>query len=83
MIEPTGSISAHGKTWPTYSREVVTIDVVGFGDASQNIEGLGPMIGSILRPYGYDVNFNRATLIEMSPEDQAEKNALDEKAVLG
>lgn len=83
MLEPAGTTYAHGRTWPMYSRAAYIVDVVGSVDAStvESAEKLAAELRIVLDRYGVEVKVNPVTVLFMQPEDQAEKNALDEQAI--
>lgn len=80
--EQSGTLTAHGKTWPMYSRPVYAVDVSGYVDAEmiESREAFEQQLTEILAPFGLTVKVTLNDLHEMSPEDQTEKDALDKMA---
>lgn len=80
---PVGTIQAHGRTWPTYERPAFSVDVVGQIDAKEveSAEQVAVELRAALDRYGVTVRVYPVNVLSMSPEDQAEKTALDEKAI--
>lgn len=78
-----GTTEAHGRTWPLYQREAFSVEVVGSIDAGdfESAELLQRELHDLLNRYGVKVRVTPVLVLEMSPEDQAEKNALDEQSI--
>lgn len=78
-----GSIAAHGKVWPLYERSVYQVEVSGSIDADTltDAKTLKQQLESVLSPHGLTVILKPLAILEMSPEDEAEKHALDEAAI--
>lgn len=83
MRVQNGTTTAHGRTWPLYERSAFTVEVAGSIDAGdiESAEALKVRLLEALEPLGVEVNVSPILVLEMSPEDQAEKNALDEVAL--
>lgn len=77
-----GITSAHNKTWPLYQRQVFSVEVLGSIDASdfESAELLQRELHDLVSRYGLKVTVTPVLVLEMSPEDQAEKHSLDDKA---
>lgn len=81
--EPVGTTAAHGRTWPMYERSAFQVEVEGqiAGLGRVHAERLLADLQQMLNPYGVTVKLTDVTVVFMSPEDQAEKDELDEKAI--
>lgn len=79
-----GTITAHNRTWPLYERAAFSLRVNGQvnKDKLEDAEALQAELTRLLGPYGVEVKLEPITVLFISPEDQAEKNALDD-AVIG
>lgn len=79
MIQ-NGTTQAHGRTWPMYERQAYGVKVCGSINLASlpDAETLQMQLGALLNPYGMTVELYPVLVLEMTPEDQAEKNALDE-----
>ena len=78
-----GTTTAHGRTWPLFERPAFSVDVVGSidRDSVESAETLANELRAVLDKYGVGVKVVPVNVLLMRPEDQAEKNALDEAAV--
>lgn len=78
-----GTTEAHGRTWPLYQREAFSVEVVGSIDASDfdSAELLQRELHVLLNHYGVEVRVTPVLVLEMLPEDLAEKHVLDEQAI--
>jgi hypothetical protein len=78
----TGTLQAHGRTWPLYQRAAFQVEVIGTVDAASgdDAEALAGALRDVLDKHGVEVRVKPVSVSEMSAEDQAEKNALDEAA---
>jgi len=86
MPEPIGTTQAHGRTWPLYEREGFQVEVHGIIDADDehSANAIRDTIRLALEVYqnsDLDVRVVPITRLFMSPEDEAERDALDEKAI--
>lgn len=81
--QPIGTTTAHGRTWPMYEREAFQVEVGGSvsQDTVESAEALASELRTVLDKYGLSVEVVPVKVLFMSPEDQAEKNALDEAAI--
>jgi hypothetical protein len=82
MIQ-NGTRQAYGRVWPVYERPAYDIEIVGAVDAEsvESAEHLENELREVLDKYGLTVKVQRVLVQELSPEDQAEKNALDQIAI--
>lgn len=82
---PVGTSHAHGRTWPLYERDAFSVEVVGQVDANdiKSAESLAAELRAVLDRYGVTVRVYPVKVMEMSPEDKAEKEELDAQAVGG
>lgn len=78
-----GTISAHGRTWPTWSRDAYWVVITGEIDAglAESAESLKAELEKLVEPHGLRVRVSSAQVSEMAPEDLAEKNELDRQAM--
>ena len=78
-----GTCTAHGRTWPMYERQAFSVDVVGTIDAqdAESAEQIASELRAVLDKYDVTVKVEPVSVFEMTPEDQAEKNALSEAAL--
>lgn len=83
MRVQNGTTTAHGKTWPMYETPAYYVEVKGQIDADtlKDAKTLEVQLNALLAQYRVEVTLVRTSVIAMSEEDQAEKNALDEAAV--
>lgn len=81
--QQVGTTAAHGRVWPLYERPAFNVDVLGSIDATtvESAEAVASELRSVLDKYGVDVRVYPVNVLFMSPEDQAEKKALDELAI--
>lgn len=99
QLVQNGTMQAHGRTWPLYERLAYVLSPSGYLDfglagewrSEQEREkrerairlSLERYINKLLEPFGCKVTIEPRMLVEMSPEDRAEANALDEAAISG
>lgn len=85
MSEPTGTLTAHGRTWPLYNRRAYMVEVSGYLniDDEQQAEALAAELRSVLARYGVTVSVSPVGVNFLSPEDQAEKDRLDAEWTAG
>jgi hypothetical protein len=78
-----GTTTAHGRTWPMFERPAFTVDVVGSidRDSVESAETLAIELRAVLDRYGVEVKVTPVIVLFMRPEDQAEKDALDEASI--
>jgi hypothetical protein len=81
--ERNGETRAHNRTWPMYHRDAYNVEVVGSIEAhsAESAEQLRSELEEVLGRHGVTVRVYPVGVFFMSPADQAEKNALDEKAI--
>lgn len=82
-MKRNGTVTAHGKTWPMYESTAYQIEVAGRIDAEtlKEAETLKAELDATLGRYDVEVKLEQLLVIAMLPEDQAEKEALDEAAI--
>jgi RecJ-like exonuclease len=82
-LKRNGTTTAHGRIWPLYEREAFNVTLNGSIDRAdvESAEALKAELDAVLRQYGVEVTVEPVLVLFMSPEDQAEKNALDELAL--
>jgi sugar phosphate isomerase/epimerase len=79
------TIQAHNRKWPLHAREAFSVSVVGYieRDTIDAANQVAEELRAVLDKYGVEVEVGPLTTMFMSPEDEAEKNALDELALRG
>lgn len=78
-MQPAGYITAHGRTWPTYSRRVYAVHLAGAVDEDA-IEAVRQKLESAVAGSGLTVRITPVMESYLSPEDRAEKQELDRRA---
>ena len=76
--EQVGTITAHGRTWPTYQRQALFVRVSGSVEVSD--ETTGQELVRSLVANGLQASVVPMMMEEMSPEDKAERQTLDAQA---
>lgn len=79
-MRPSGYISAHGRTWLTYSRQVYMVDLAG-AVAEGDIEAVRQKLESAVAGSGLTLRITPVRESYLSPEDRAEKQELDRLAL--
>lgn len=84
MIQ-NGTITAHGKTWPLYEHTAFSVEVNGSipVESADSLEAMRDELDSVLNKYGVEAQIRMVQVLSLSPDDQAEKEALDAQAVKG
>lgn len=76
-----GTAEAHGKTWPLYERNGFRVETSVVVDSPESAEALKAQLEAVLSQYEGAVGCYSILILEMSPEDQAEKEELDRRAL--
>lgn len=82
MLQQNGTTEAHGRIWSMYEREAFSVEALGCisRDTVESADQLASELRAVLDKYGVEVRVEPVTVLFMSPDDQAEKEALDAKA---
>lgn len=85
MRKQIGTDISYGKTWPLYERTGYHVDIVGCisADSVESAESVKKQLEEILKPYEVEVKVEPVTIVEMLPEDQAEKDRLSDFYLAG
>lgn len=78
-MNQNGSIQAHGRTWPMYEREGYGTEISGTVPPG-SVEAYRTELLALCARYGITPKVQPIMVLEMKPEDQAEKNRLDAEA---
>lgn len=69
-----------GRTWPVYEEEAYDVQILGTVSL-EVVEAFKAELLALCTRYGVTPKVRRVMNQFLSPEDQAEKNALDEEAI--
>lgn len=81
--EPVGTTQAHGRVWPVYEKPAFSLEVTGVLEFETRNEAIGveTTLRDALRNYPVEIKLVPVTVLLMSPEDQAEKDRLDQESL--